>query len=118
MALACRRAARLSESRRRAPAHVLCVRAVSRGPRGCVGRARAAVAAELGRAAAWRSRARRQHISNSVRFWPKPRAERPRAARQAVGVELWTLSTCGGAVIAAMLSLARRQAAGGLTFKL
>ena len=27
------------------------------------------------------------HISNAVGFWPKPRAERPRAARQAVGLD-------------------------------
>ena len=47
-----------------------------------------------------------KRISNAVGFWPKPRAERPRAARQAVGVELWTLSTCGATIAAILLSVA------------
>jgi hypothetical protein len=56
----------------------------------------ASVAGPRGRVAL--PRALPSGISNAVGFWPKPRAERPRAARQAVGVELWTLSTCGATI--------------------
>ena len=77
----------------------------------------ASVAGPRGRVALPRAPA--SALSNQVRFWPKPRAERPRAARQAVGVELWTLSTCGGAVMAAILSFSPQSGRRALSsFKL
>jgi hypothetical protein len=63
---------------------------------------RAAAAAWLGRAAAWRSRARRQCTFQTKSAFGRNRALSGRARRAKLWV--WTLSTCG-ATIAAILFL-------------
>ena len=79
---------------------------------------RAAAAAELGRAAAWRSRALRPVHFQTQSAFGRNRALSGRARRAKLWV--WTLSTCG-ATIAAILflnQLTSYKAAGGSLFKL